>query len=117
MLACFDQSTPTDAGLRGGGKGEGRVSQGLASACSPTTGPRAASRADPSSPSWPARSGTTTDALLGLDEIAEEELPSPREARLMRRLSRVAELPPADQKAVLRFVEALLRVRGLEEVS
>jgi transcriptional regulator with XRE-family HTH domain len=61
--------------------------------------------------------GVTTGALLGLDEIAEEELSSPREARLMRRLSRAAELPPADQKAVLRFVEALLRDRGLEEAS
>jgi hypothetical protein len=61
--------------------------------------------------------GVTTDAMLGLDEIAEEELPSPREARLMRRLSRVAELPPADQKAVLRFAEARLRDRGLEVAS
>ena len=61
--------------------------------------------------------GVTTDELLGLEEIAEEELPSPREARLMKRLSRVAELPPADQKAVLRFVDALLDSRGLKEAS
>jgi hypothetical protein len=56
--------------------------------------------------------GVTTDELLGLEEIAEEELPSPREARPMKHLSRVAELPPADQKAVLGFVDALLTDRA-----
>jgi hypothetical protein len=36
---------------------------------------------------------------------------SPKTARLLKRLQRIAELPPADQRAVLKLVAALLETR------
>jgi hypothetical protein len=36
---------------------------------------------------------------------------SPRAARLLKRLSKVAELSPADQRAVLKLVEAWVETR------
>jgi len=36
---------------------------------------------------------------------------SPKTARLLKRLRRVEELPPADQRAVLKLVDAMLEIR------
>ena len=36
---------------------------------------------------------------------------SPKTARLLKRLRRVEELPPADQRAVLKLVDAMLETR------
>jgi hypothetical protein len=33
-------------------------------------------------------------------------------ARLVKRLHRIGQLPPADQRAVLEFVDALIETRG-----
>lgn len=38
---------------------------------------------------------------------------SPKKARLLKRLEMVAELPPSDQRAVLKMVDALAASRGL----
>lgn len=51
----------------------------------------------------------STDALLGVKPIAETT--SPKTARLLNRLRRIAELPPADQRAVLKLVDAMLETR------
>lgn len=53
--------------------------------------------------------GVTTDTLLGVRPLKEKA--DPRTARLLKRLQRVQELPPADQKALLRFLDALLSAR------
>jgi transcriptional regulator with XRE-family HTH domain len=53
----------------------------------------------------------TTDELLGASP-ARERL-RPKTARLMKRLQRVADLPPTDQKAVLKFIDALVQSRGV----
>lgn len=52
----------------------------------------------------------TTDELPGVKPLPEP--PGPKTARLLNRLRRVEQLPTADQKAVLKFVEALLETRG-----
>lgn len=52
----------------------------------------------------------SADELLGLKPVSEKT--SPRTARLMKRLGRVAELPAADQRAVLKLIEALIEARA-----
>ena len=51
----------------------------------------------------------SADALLGLTPTTERV--SPKTARLLKRLTRIAELPPADQRAVLKLVDAMLDTR------
>lgn len=47
----------------------------------------------------------SADELLGLKGIAEKR--SPKRARLLKRLQKVEDLAPADQRAVFKMVEAL----------
>lgn len=54
----------------------------------------------------------TTDELLGASPPARERV-RPKTARLMKRLQRVADLPPTDQKAVLKFIDALVQSRAI----
>lgn len=49
------------------------------------------------------------DELLGL-KLLRESLP-PMTARLLKRLRRIEELPPADQRAVVKLVDAMLETR------
>jgi transcriptional regulator with XRE-family HTH domain len=51
----------------------------------------------------------STDELLGVTPVRETL--SPRTARLLKRLRRIEELPAADQRAVLKLVDALLETR------
>ncbi len=51
----------------------------------------------------------TTDELLGVAPL--HETLSPKTARLLKRLRRIEELPPADQRAVHKLVEAMLETR------
>ena len=51
----------------------------------------------------------TADELLGLKAVREPT--SPKTARLLKRLRRIEELPPADQRAVLKLVDAMLETR------
>ncbi len=51
----------------------------------------------------------SADELLGLAPLRETV--SPKTARLLKRLRRVEELPPADQRAVLKLVDAMLETR------
>jgi transcriptional regulator with XRE-family HTH domain len=51
----------------------------------------------------------STDELLGVKPLSEKT--SPKTARLLKRLRRVEELPPADQRAVLKLVDAMLETR------
>lgn len=53
--------------------------------------------------------GVSTDALLGVEPLKEEA--DPRTARLLKRLQRVQDLPTADQRAILKFLDALLDAR------
>jgi len=48
----------------------------------------------------------TSDELLGLKPVKTKA--SPKSARLLKRLQQVEELPTADQRAVLKFVDALV---------
>jgi len=48
----------------------------------------------------------SSDELLGLQDVTE--LTSPKTARLLKRLQRIEELPVSDQKALLKFLDALL---------
>ena len=50
------------------------------------------------------------DELLGLKAVNDNT--SPRTARLMKRLGRVAELPAADQRAMLKLIDALIEARA-----
>ncbi|MDZ4865254.1 MAG: helix-turn-helix transcriptional regulator [Gemmatimonadota bacterium] len=50
------------------------------------------------------------DELMGLK--APMEKTPPKTARLLKRLQQVEALPPADQRAVLKVVDALLATRG-----
>ena len=50
-----------------------------------------------------------TDELLGLAPIKDGT--SPKTARLLKRLRKVEELPPADQRTVLKLVTALVETR------
>ncbi len=51
----------------------------------------------------------SADELLGLKAVKQST--SPKKARLLKRLEKVDELPPADQRAVLKFVDALVTTR------
>jgi len=51
----------------------------------------------------------TTDALIGLKPMTDTR--APKTARLLKRLQRIEELPPADQRAVLKLVDAMLDTR------
>ncbi|MFQ5705684.1 MAG: helix-turn-helix domain-containing protein [Gemmatimonadales bacterium] len=51
----------------------------------------------------------SADELLGLK--AAKEKASPKRARLLKRLQQVEKLPQSDQRAVLKFVDALLQTR------
>jgi transcriptional regulator with XRE-family HTH domain len=51
----------------------------------------------------------SADTLLGLSPVKEGT--SPKTARLLKRLRKVGELPPADQRAVLKIVDGLLQAR------
>jgi len=51
----------------------------------------------------------SADELLGLKPVKHRA--SPKKARLLKRLEKVDELPPADQRAVLSFVDALVTTR------
>ena len=51
----------------------------------------------------------STDALLGVKAVGDTL--APRTARLLKRLQRIEELPPADQRAVLKLVDAMLDTR------
>lgn len=52
----------------------------------------------------------STDELLGVKPLASAQ-PAPKTARLLKRLQKVAELPPADQRTVLKLVDALHAAR------
>jgi putative transcriptional regulator len=52
----------------------------------------------------------STDELLG--RTSGRRPAAPRTVRLLRRLQPLEELPRADQRAVLKFVDALLASRG-----
>lgn len=51
----------------------------------------------------------STDELLGVKPIGETM--RPKTARLLKRLRRIEELPAADQRAVLKLVDAMLDTR------
>ena len=51
----------------------------------------------------------STDELLGV--TAGSAKLAPKTARLLKRLQRIEELPPADQRAVLKLVDAMLETR------
>ncbi len=51
----------------------------------------------------------STDELLGMQPVRERL--TAKTARLLKRLRRVEELPPADQRAVLKLVDAMLETR------
>ena len=53
----------------------------------------------------------STDELLGVQPIRNRV--SPKTARLRKRLRQVEDLPTPDQRAVLKFVDALVDSRGL----
>ncbi len=55
--------------------------------------------------------GVTTDELLGVK--ARKHKTDPKAARLVKRLQRIERLPAADQRAVLKFLGALLESKGL----
>jgi transcriptional regulator with XRE-family HTH domain len=54
----------------------------------------------------------TSDELLGLQPM--RVTPSPKVARLLKRLERLAELPPAEQRAVLKVVDGFLDAHGFQ---
>jgi len=51
----------------------------------------------------------STDELLGVKPVSERT--RPKTARLLKRLKKVEELSPADQRAVLKMVDALYEAR------
>lgn len=51
----------------------------------------------------------STDELLGVTPVREQT--APKTARLLKRVRRIEELPPADQRAVLELVDAMLDTR------
>ena len=51
----------------------------------------------------------SADELLGLKPVKEKA--SPKRARLLKRLQQVEKLPQSDQRAVLKFVDALVESR------
>lgn len=68
--------------------------------------------AEPPGPQLPALAQAlrvTTDELLGVKRLPE--VLGPKTARLLKRLQQVEALPPADQRTVLKLVEALAVAR------
>jgi DNA-binding XRE family transcriptional regulator len=65
----------------------------------------------PAADSWPAsprRSTCQTDVLLGRSEADDPRAAaSPQTLRLWRRLRRIEEIPPQDQKTILKMIDAL----------
>jgi transcriptional regulator with XRE-family HTH domain len=59
--------------------------------------------------------GVSTDELLGLKPVKERM--SARTARLIKRLQKVEELPAADQRALLKMLDALLETRGITKAN
>lgn len=57
--------------------------------------------------------GVSVDVLLGVEQAKEP--PPPKHSRLWRKLRAIEELPEADRKAVLRFVDALLARQQLQK--
>ncbi len=57
----------------------------------------------------------TADELLGIEQL-REKVPV-KKASIRRRLQQVEELPTADQKAALKFVDALVESRGIQSRS
>ena len=57
----------------------------------------------------------TTDELLGIKPL--EKRVSPKTARLLKRLKKIEALPSSDQRAVLKFLDALLESRGMTPTS
>jgi transcriptional regulator with XRE-family HTH domain len=57
----------------------------------------------------------STDELLGVEPLREKV--SAKQARIRKRLQRVEELPASDQRAVLKFVDALVESRGTDNGS
>ena len=55
--------------------------------------------------------GVSVEQLLGTKLLREK--PDPKSARIMKRLQQVEQLPPPEQRAVLKFVEGLLARRML----
>jgi transcriptional regulator with XRE-family HTH domain len=51
----------------------------------------------------------SADELLGLKPVSATT--SPKTARLLKRLQRIEEIPPADQRTVLKLVDAMLDTR------
>lgn len=52
----------------------------------------------------------TADELLGLKPVTEK--PTPKTARLLKRLRKIEELPAVDQRTVLKLLDALHTARG-----
>ena len=57
--------------------------------------------------------GVNVDVLLGVEGVREP--PPPKHTRLWRKLREVEQLPEADRKVVLRFVDALLTKQRLQQ--
>jgi transcriptional regulator with XRE-family HTH domain len=55
----------------------------------------------------------SADELLGIGPLREKV--SAKQARIRKRLQRVEQLPPADQRAVLKLVDALVISRQVED--
>lgn len=55
----------------------------------------------------------TADELLGIEPL--KETVSSSQARIRKRLRQVEELPAADQRTILKLVDALVVSRGVEE--
>jgi len=53
----------------------------------------------------------SADELLGLKPT--KQTMSPKKARLRKRLEKIEQLPPSDQRAVLKFVDSLCNSRGV----
>lgn len=56
----------------------------------------------------------SSDELLGLKPISEKR--SPRTARLLKRLQKIEDLPTADQRTVLKLLDALHAARQRERL-
>lgn len=54
--------------------------------------------------------GVSVDQLLGAKAIRKKR-PSPKEARLLNRLQKVQDLPVQDQRAVLKYIDALAKTK------
>ena len=57
----------------------------------------------------------TTDELLGVKPC--KQVSDPKTARLMKRLKRITELSPANQRSIIKHLEALLKEKETKETS